>query len=465
MPSAHRQRAAGLDRASFLHGQTAGEIAARLDVRKLCASKDVPLAVLVAVFVTLTLELIVAATTAGTDDILHWVYFVDAVRRHGPVGIYAASVPYSYYNHPPLMGYVLVGVDVLRHIGIPVAFTIRAMSSVASAVAAFVVYALVRRLRGERQAVITGVLLAFSPVLFTISGFHGNTDPIFSMLVLLAAYLLAVRERAGWAGVVIALAVGVKLPAVLALPVLGTYAATRGRRALLRFSLGAGLVFLVTWGPAMALEWSNLKHHVVDYPGLGLAQWGLMQFGHWAGDPGWVAWARGSGRDVIAVLCALVPAVLVFRRPQTVVMGVAVTLCAFLAASPEFAAQYLAWAAAASFLLSFWGGLAYNAFAGWLLIGLYNRWNHTFFATSHRMDNYHPFTPHEVVFLMVPWVVLVLTTWSGLRAMWAGRATQGRAGEHRRTEILPDSKEQTDPPPTPVARRTRGAGQRAPLAG
>jgi 4-amino-4-deoxy-L-arabinose transferase-like glycosyltransferase len=390
-----------------------------LDVRRTLARWNIPPVLLAVVLVVLALELIVAATTAGTNDILHWTDFVNAVRQHGPVGVYAATIRTSYYNHPPLMGYVLLGVDGLRHFGVSIAFTMRAMSSLASAVVAFLVYALVRRRRGERQALVTGVLVACSPVLFTISAFHGNTDPIFSMLVLLAVYLMAARERAGWAGATIALAVGVKFPAVIALPALAAYALTRGWRFLLRFSLAAGAVFLVSWGPAVAFEWRALKAHVIDYKGLGMAQWGLMQLGHWAGDPSWVAWARGSGRFWIVVLCAGVPAVLVLRRPRSATIGVPVALCAFLAASPEFAAQYLAWAAAASFVVSFWGGLVYNVFAGWLLIGLYNRWNHTFFATSHRIDFYHPFTPHEVVFLLVPWSALVITTWSGLRDMWA----------------------------------------------
>jgi hypothetical protein len=80
--------------------------------------------------------------------------------------------------------------------------------------------------------------------------------------------------------------------------------------------------------------------------------------------------------------------------------------------------QYLAWAAAAAFVISFWGGLAYNLFAGWLLVLVYNRWSHGFFAASHVDAHYQPLTNHQIVFAMVAWTALVCTCWHGLRMLW-----------------------------------------------
>ena len=395
----------------------------------------IPWSVLCVAVIVLGLKLVVAARTAGTNDILHWTAFANAVRQYGPIRVYGANIPGSYYNHPPLMGYVLGGVDVLRHLGVPVSFTIRAISSLADVATALIVYGLVRSRRGEMEATACGILVACSPVLFTISGFHGNTDPVFTMLTLLSVYLLTDRRRPGWAGVAIGLAIGVKIVAAVAVPTLLVYAAIQGRRFFLRFCVAAAVVLMVTWMPAIALEWSNLRVHVLEYPGLGEAQWGFMQFGHWAGNPWWVAWTRGSGRVFVAALCATVPALAVLRRPRAAPIGVAVALCGFLALSPEFAAQYLAWAAAPLFVISLWGGIAYNASAGLLLVLLYDRWSNGFFATSRAIAYYHPFTAHEVVFLMIPWAVLLLSCWHGLRTIWTTPRERSRSASLSNTSV------------------------------
>jgi 4-amino-4-deoxy-L-arabinose transferase-like glycosyltransferase len=392
-----------------------------LDLRRLWAKWQVPRSVVAVALVASIVELVMAGWTGGTNDISHWTDFVNAVRKHGPIGIYGAHIATSYYNHPPLMGYVLIGIDALRHMGLPIRFTIRALSSVADFVVVLVVYALIRRRRGQREATWAGILLACSPVLFAISGYHGNTDPDFSMLVLLSVYLLADREKAGWAGAVIAIAIGVKLVAIVAAPALFVYALTRGRKSFLAFSAAAAAVLAITWGPAVALEWRHVKTQVIDYPGLGMAQWGLTQFGHWAGNPVWVGWARGSGRTFIAMFCAAVPAIAVLLRPRAVATAVALSLCGFLALSPEFAVQYLAWAAAATFVISLWGGIAYNFFAGWLLVLVYNQWGHALFATNRTLVHYHPLTVHQTVFALLAWAAVVCTCWSGLRSIAIGR--------------------------------------------
>lgn len=369
--------------------------------------------------VMLALKLTVAKVTYGTNDITHWQDFVNAVQRHGPIHVYSAPIPTSYYNHPPLMGYVLEAVNGLRNLGIPVRISIRAGASVGDLVSAMVVYALVRRRRGERAGIAAGVAVALSPVLFMISAFHGNTDPVFTMLLVLALYLLVDRNSPAWAGAVVALAVGVKIVAIVAVPVLVVYALRRGRRVALRFAAAGLVVFAATWGPALLLESAQVKQHVLNYPGLGTAQWGLIQFGHWAGDPGWVAWARGSGREWIVALCAVIPAIAVWRRPTVVVTAAGLSLTAFMLLTPAFAMQYLAWAAVATYLVNFWGGVAYNVLAGLLQLHVYDRWSgNRFFATFKGDAHFQVNTPGEVVFGMLAWGVLVVTCWSGLRQIW-----------------------------------------------
>ena len=368
-------------------------------------------------------SVVVFIHTAGTNDIRHWVDFTNLVSKYGPIQMYSHKPPGSFYNHPPLMGYVLEIVDFNRSIGIPVRVSIRAAASLADIATALIVFELVRQRRTQREATACGILVAVSPVLFTISAFHGNTDPIFTMLVLLSLYLILDRRAPAWAGAVIALGIGVKIVAVVALPCLLVFAWTRGRRSFARFCAGLVGVLAVSWGPAVLLNWAQLKSHVLDYSGLGLGQWGLMQFGHWAGDPGWVAWMKGPGHIPIVAFCALLPALAVWRRPHTVMIAVALSLALFLTLSPAFAVQYLAWPAAATAVIGFWRGLMYNTAAGVLLFAEYARWSHAFPWTSH-MAYYSPSSEKETVFLVLVWAILVFTCWKAIKKIFVLKPTE-----------------------------------------
>ena len=180
--------------------------------------------------VVLCVKLVVTVTTFGTNDIKHWSDFAAAVARVGPIRIYGMPHVGSYYNHPPLMGYFLEVVNFNRHLGIPLRVTIRGVASIADVATALIVFELVRRRRSLFNATACGLVVAISPVLFTISAFHGNTDPIFTMFALLSVYLLADRNSPILSGAAIALAMGVKVVPVVAVPCLLVFAASRGRR-------------------------------------------------------------------------------------------------------------------------------------------------------------------------------------------------------------------------------------------
>ena len=274
--------------------------------------------------------------------------------------------------------------------------------------------------------------MAISPVLFIISGFHGNTDPIFAMLTLLAVYLLADRNSPLLAGVSIALALRIKIVPVVALPALVVLAATRGRRHLVEFCSGFGVTFLVTWLPALLSQGQAVRHDVLGYAGSGVSQWGLAQLGHWAGDPWWAESVRGEGRFVVVVLCAAVPAALVWRRPAMVAEAVGLALCGFLFLSPAFGTQYLVWALGAAYLLSFRWATVYNFGAGVVLVEVYTRWSHGF---PWDVANWWGLNAGEVVGAFLVWVALGVVLVQGARRAWARSAEQTAAQD--RVHSLP----------------------------
>ena len=345
---------------------------------------------------------------------LHWADFLSGVRSAGPVGVYGLTFPRSFYNHPPLMGFVLWVLNGLRDIGISDNFSIRALASACDVGSAFLLLALLRRRRPLLQATLAAVLLAASPVLLLVSGFHGNTDPDFVFLTLLGLYLLVDRRMPLWAGVALALAIGVKIVPVVVLPALAVFAVRQGRRTLLLLGGGFAATFALTWGPALLTQWGPVRAHVLGYAGNGYSLWGVMQIGHWLGDPGWVAFLDGPGRVGLVLVCAVPPALAVWFRPAAVVPAVAWSLLVFLAFATTFGVQYLVWAVAVAYLVELWWATVYNVSAGLVLAVIYNRWSGG--LPWHYADP-SLFTNGEKIALVVPWVALLVSIGLATRAI------------------------------------------------
>jgi 4-amino-4-deoxy-L-arabinose transferase-like glycosyltransferase len=334
--------------------------------------------VLALALLALGLKMIIAARTYGTNDIRHWTDFVNGVADRGPVGIYGITFERSFYNHPPVIGYFLQLVDIGRHHGIGIGFSIRSVASLADVFSALLIFEILRRRRSLREAGWAAALMAVSPVLFVISGFHGNTDPIFVLFTLLALHLLADRNKPLAAGLSMGIAIGIKIVPVVAIPALLVLALFQGRRSLLRFGAGFTGAVAVSWLPALLAHGQAVREHVLGYAGSGISQWGLIQIGHWFDDPGWADFLTGSGRFPVVLLCALAPAALVWRRPAMAAEAVGLSLVGFLFLSPAFGCQYLVWAMAAAYLLNFGWATVYNLGAGLVLFKIYTRWAHGF---------------------------------------------------------------------------------------
>jgi hypothetical protein len=374
-------------------------------------------------------KLILAATTYGTNDIVHWFDFLNAVQHTGPIGVYSYPFEHSLYNHPPLMGYYLELIGAGTHVGLAANFSIRALSSLADVATAVLVFELLRTRRTLPIATFAGLVVACSPILLIVSGFHGNTDPIFTMLVLLGVYLLADRKTPALAGAALALALGVKIVPIVVLPCLFVYGLYRGRATLVRLVGSFAVVSALFWVPALLGQWSAIRRNVLGYSGINEREWGLAQLGRYAGSPEWAIWIEGPGRMLIVAICAIVPELLVWRRPDAVLEAVALALTGFLALTPTFGTQYLVWGAAAVVLLAPRAGLLFNLLAGALMFHVYTRWN-----AGLPWDHAHSsgFTPGERVFALLVWAVLVWAIIESARHLPPRRHKPGDEGTGRR---------------------------------
>ena len=151
------------------------------------------------------IKLWLALTTVGTNDVTYWQVFMDYIVRNDSVSIYRDI---RYYNHPPMVS----GLLALLHIVTSRApktlpFLVRLPSICADVVSALMVFRLVRFAWDERRGLICAVGVALSPILILVSGFHGNSDPVFTALILVAAERLIIGRSPIVSGLLLGLAI------------------------------------------------------------------------------------------------------------------------------------------------------------------------------------------------------------------------------------------------------------------
>ena len=275
----------------------------------------------------------------------------------------------------------------------------------------FLLLELLRKRRPLLESFAAAASVAVSPVLFIISGFHGNTDPVFIMFSLLSVYLLVERRAPVMAGLSLTIALSVKIVPIVIVPTLIAFALSAGWRFALRFGLSSGALLALLWGPVILRVWRRFRVDVLGYSGRG-HQWGVAELLRRAGEGSSVTWIEGPGRFVVVLVVAGLPAALVLWRPQRVVEASALALTGLLALSPAFATQYLAWAVAPAYLLSFGGATAFNVIAGCLLIEVYTRWSGGFPWYLAKADD---LTRGEVIAALVVWATLLTVVVLGIR--------------------------------------------------
>jgi hypothetical protein len=207
---------------------------------------------------------------------------------------------------------------------------------------------------------------------------------------------------------------GVKIVPIVVLPCLAVYLVRHRRDVLGRAVTGFGLTLALTWGPAVVSHWQALQRDVLGYAGIAYRPWGLVRL---TGELGWSSAAQvlgGPGRYVIVAVCAAVPALLVRTRPGRVMECAALSLAGFLALSPAFGVQYLAWAVAAAYLLDVWTATLYSMFGGLVLYQMYAYWNHGL-AWVHPAHYRQPLTADQNALLAMVWASLLAVLGVGLR--------------------------------------------------
>lgn len=286
------------------------------------------------------LKTVLALRTYGTNDVYAYEQFSEWSQVLG-AGLYRAAWD---FNHPPSMIHLLRLMGWLsRTTGIFFPFWLRLPAILADAGSLGIVWILFAPLRRERSIRWTLMLLAASPALVLVSGFHGNTDSLMIFFLLLAVYFTEEVDKDLLAGAAFGLALCVKIVPVIAAPIMFFYRSDFRRR--LRFFIAAGGVMLVAWSPFLFEDPAYILGQVFRYHGY-YGHWGFSWIATWLApyDARLNSGFRSSGAFLLLALIGFVS----FRmnrsaRKPSLYSQMGIVFFLFLAGSNAFGVQYLAW--------------------------------------------------------------------------------------------------------------------------
>ena len=316
-----------------------------------------------AAVIALVLKLVIAFNTFGTNDVFRFYEFAIALDRGGLEQIYRQQAD---FNHPPLVAYYLTAIYRLGRLpfaeaaGISFPFLLRLPGIIAD----FVVVGVFLRLRKHepelRLPLWALLVLALSPVSLMVSGFHGNTDPIMVLFLVLAAFA-AVRNRPVWCGILLALSIQIKIVPVLLVPVFFFF--WNRRRQLRSFILPVVLTTVILWSQPLLYFPLAFARNVFGYGSF----WGIWGITYWLRQTGWSEFSQADFLDlsrtqnIIGMLLKLfivgAIVILAWRRRRIdssagFFASLAFVWLIFFVFSPGIGAQYLVWVAPFILLLS-----------------------------------------------------------------------------------------------------------------
>jgi uncharacterized membrane protein len=381
------------------------------------------------------IKIVIALTTLGTNDVVAFYEFAKAIETHGLSWTYEHSI---LFNHPPMVGYFLRGLIWLSHqpsleqLGITFPFLLRLPGIVADFCVVLLLLFLVREYPQLRPPTWALILFAASPVSLMISGFHGNTDPILVLFLVLAS-VAAVRGRPSLCGLFLALSCQIKIVPLLLLPIFFFYwMQQRGARWFVLSFAASSLLFCFE---PLWMSPVSFARNVLGY-GSFWGIWGLTYCLRITGLHDFIKVNFLSlspiQQLIMAILkLAIVLAILVlaWRRrklsPPALFASLGYAWLIFFVLSPGIAAQYLVWLAPFVLLLSpsFYAVLVAGSTI--FLFALYTLSSGGFpWYFAHATSKLNLVSAHWAV---IPWVTLV----GGLIALaWKARK------QHRHLRFL-----------------------------
>jgi hypothetical protein len=286
------------------------------------------------------------------------------------------------FNHPPPIAWGLAGLAWLAEAsGVSFSFLWRLPFAIVDAGTALL---LVRLLADHPRRHAIAAAYWLHPLALIFSAYQGNSDSSVAFFAVLSLVGVAAR-RPALAGAALGLGLWVKIPVLLAAPVL--FLALEGAGARLRFAAAAAGVLLLGWAPALLADPGAVIRAVVLYPGLqlktrtGVSVWGVL---YMLPEPGSLPFslqtAYRAAQDAIVRantwICVVPIAVCAWCRSGdrdrvSLARGVGASFALVYGLTQAFAFQYFAWSLPLWLCFPWRIALAASAMATAYIYGLY----------------------------------------------------------------------------------------------
>ena len=194
-----------------------------------------------------------------TGDLTDFTAWAGAIGRNGLAHAY--DLPLTF---PPVMPWLWAGLGVIvpgfasaaadSGTADPFVNTVIKLPAVLADLGLAVAISYALRSRGEaaRWALLAGLATALQPAAVFVSAIWGQFEALY-VLPIVVAFLLAVRGRAGWAGVALAVGLMTKPQALpLAIPFLAFALGRGGVRAIISPAIAVAVIVTVLWAPFVA---------------------------------------------------------------------------------------------------------------------------------------------------------------------------------------------------------------------
>jgi hypothetical protein len=360
-------------------------------------------------------KIFLALSTYGTNDVYAWERFARWSALFGS-RLYTID---AAFNHPPSMIHVLAAmVWLAKTTGIAFPFWLRLPAILADTASLWVVSRIFADRLSEPTVRWGLLLLAPSPALILVSGFHGNTDPVVMFFVLLSVWFTQRGSGSDWqSGAAFGAAMCIKILPVIVLPVL--FFCRPGLRRKAIFLIAAAAVVVVCWSPYLFRDPAGIVNQVLGYQSI-YGHWGLSwlvcQF-RWFRDSWHEAFQNYGSWVVLAVIAVAAFVVNRSRMPVSVYTQVGAALFFFLAVCSGFGVQYLAWLVPWTVGISIIPVAFFTIASGAFLFLVYNWWAGGFAWYLADSNYVGDFTPHLNYFLTLCWISVIVLAF----AVWIRR--------------------------------------------
>lgn len=364
----------------------------------------------------------------GTNDIRTWYRFARTIQSYGLGATYTRDL---LFNHPPLMGLLSQATAlVCERVGVPFAVAFKLYGMLGDLGSALLLVHIWRRRGRADRAALAFAAYGWALSAILISGYHGNTDPLYWFLVLCSVYFLQDRSSPFGAGLLMGAALEVKLiPMLVVLPLA---ACCRDLKSFVRYGLGTavGLVpfawIVLRLSP---IDQASFARNVFGYTSY-REFWGLElvlraldaatahslpEVARYVNRIG-ALWGELGSKFLLAATTCLAAAHAVRRYRGLDAYAVAtLAFCMFLVFASGFGVQYMGAVAPLMFACRIREGFAVTSSTG-VFIGLI----YTSFVTTWRpiFSQHSYFSASFAVPSFIAWCVILRAAWR----IWRTRA-------------------------------------------